>query len=154
MTPMVKDRTPAHLRACRHRQSLKQNERPETEPTRVRCNLTPRQSHKSKSGSNSSSSITTIIRPRKSQTTKTTIIIILLLLLFHFHSNRSRSLSLASGTCSALHRCFKSTRTTWASPATNSCKLATYSTCQENGAQLQARSSCGRDPTGTHALGV
>ena len=32
---------------------------------------------------------------------------------------------------SALHRCFKSTRTIWASPATNSCKLATYSTCQE-----------------------
>ena len=55
---------------------------------------------------------------------------------------------------SALHRCFKSTRTTWASPATNSCKLATYSTCQENGAKLQARSSCGRNPTGTHALGV
>ena len=40
---------------------------------------------------------------------------------------------------SALHRCFKSTRTTWASPATNSCNLATYSTCQENGAKTSCK---------------
>ena len=63
-------------------------------------------------------------------TTATTLLPLLLLLqllLLLFHSNRRRSLTLASGMWQCIAPVLREHNTTWASSATNSCKLATYS---------------------------